>query len=588
MKKTLLAAALLIFSFLIKNPGLHAQEKLSNYNTSWNAVLPGNALCAPAATSYGFCVATDARNLMGFSSEGKLLWEKKTGRVRNISLTSLPGDFILFYDKANDLIKLINPSGSEIWSKKLSYKLGGAPFAGRDGRFFLYGETKLECFGMNGSCRWSLTTQNQKKLPVQELPDGSIILFLDDEKGQTKGLRVSPFGESLEDITFAGSITNCWSCNDGILLAFSDGAAGLFSVDSQSSLAVNRWVAKVSGNSALFAVKADRSQYRLISITNSDLTVYKIDSKNGKDTASIKLPGIKGGDLKALVYTPSGLFLCDSDNALLIDDDFTEVWSARMPDAVKAKTIDYISYLDEDYLLCFSRNWSINAYHTVQKTSKAANSEKTVLKNIQADYSSFVSMDYSEYNYFNQGSFFNEIKNPAITEEIKKGNFGIKEEKWLGQTLSIARMYSLDSTTSDFGTRVENSVFKTDSAGFENILIQLASLGTLQTQNAAADILSKSTNKSYCKVLMANLCGYDPDGKVLEALEKCSERAGNKDSSYSNTICDAVYSVCLFMGRPAYNRKGKEIIKKFMGAGYTSSARNYARDTLKKIISLEL
>ena len=87
---------------------------------------------------------------------------------------------------------------------------------------------------------------------------------------------------------------------------------------------------------------------------------------------------------------------------------------------------------------------------------------------------------------------------------------------------------------------------------------------------------------------MANMSGYDPDGKLIGALEQNAERAGNKDSAYINTICDAVYSVCLFMGRPAYNKKGKEIIKKFMGAGYTSNVRNYARDTLKKIISLEL
>ena len=63
---------------------LSAQEKLSNYNTTWDAVLPGTPLCEPAVTSYGFCIATDARNIMGFSSNGTLLWEKQTGRIRNL------------------------------------------------------------------------------------------------------------------------------------------------------------------------------------------------------------------------------------------------------------------------------------------------------------------------------------------------------------------------------------------------------------------------------------------------------------------------------------------------------------------------
>ena len=118
--------------------------------------------------------------------------------------------------------------------------------------------------------------------------------------------------------------------------------------------------------------------------------------------------------------------------------------------------------------------------------------------------------------------------------------------------------------------------------------MQLALLCTDNTQSACADILSKSTNKTYCRALLTNLTGYDPDGKLLTAIERNAELAGNKDSAYCNIICDAVYSICKFMGRPAYNKHGKDIIKRFMGAGYSSNTRTYARDTLKKIISLEL
>ncbi len=146
----------------------------------------------------------------------------------------------------------------------------------------------------------------------------------------------------------------------------------------------------------------------------------------------------------------------------------------------------------------------------------------------------------------------------------------------------------MNTASSDFGIRTEKSVFETDSAGFEAILIQLALLCTDQTQAAAAQIISESTNKSSCRALLSNISGYDPEGKLLEAIERNASRAGNKDSAYLATICDAVYSICLFMGRPAYNTKGKEILKQFMGVGYSFNTRNYARDTLKKIISLEL
>ena len=583
MKKLISAVYILIFAIMINAVSLCAQEKLSNYNTSWSAVIPGTPLCEPAVTSYGFCIATDARNIMGFSSSGKLLWEKNIGRIRNLSITTLPCDFVLFYDKSNNILKLFNPSGGEIWSKALDFTLISKPLAGRDGRFFVYGQTTVSCYGINGTRRWTLETTPQKEVPAQELPDGSIIIFLADENGCTKGLRISPFGEQLENITFAGSINNTWTCKEGVLLSFTDGSAGLFSIEN--GLSVNRWVAQAKGETSVFSVKADGSDFRLITLSNEAITVYKINAADGSVISSKKFTELNGRQLERIYYSDSGLFICDQKTAILIDEDYNEMWSAQMPDAMLNKNVSFTGYLQNDYLLFCNRNWSINAYHTAQTTSKT---KETVLKNIQADYSSFVSADGIEFNYAVEGNFLNSVKDPVISENIKTGDFGTDEKKWLSQALSIARLYSLDNSSSDFGTRVENSVFKTDSAGFEAVLLQLSFLGTAQTQNAAADIISKSQNKSYCRVLMSNICGYDPDAKLLDALERNAELAGNKDVSYINSICDAVYSVCLFMGRPAYNRKGREIIKKFMGMGYPSGARSYARDTLKKIISLEL
>ena len=126
-------------------------ETLSNYNTSWSAVLPGTTLCEPEVTSYGFCLVTDARNIMGYTSTGKLLWEKNIGRVRNVNLTSMHDDFILFHDENSNILCLFNPSGNELWSKALDFKPASKPFAGRDGRFFIHGEGQVKCYGINVS-----------------------------------------------------------------------------------------------------------------------------------------------------------------------------------------------------------------------------------------------------------------------------------------------------------------------------------------------------------------------------------------------------------------------------------------------------
>ena len=586
IKKIILAS--LIFcsakiSFLFsQDTGL---ETLSNYNTSWTAVLPGSVLCEPEVTSYGFCLATDARNLMGFSSNGKLLWEKNIGRVRKISLTALRGDFILFHDQNSNIIKLFNPSGSEIWSKSLDFKPAAKPFAGRDGRFFIHGEGKVVCYGINGIIRWSIKTGQQKDLALQELPDGSIVVFLADQDGKTKGLRLSPFGEELEDITFAASIKYAFTCSQGILLIFTDGSAGLFSISE--GLTQSLWVTSIKAGNPMFLINHNRKDFRLLSLSQSDLTIYQINADDGSEKASWKISGINGNALVKSDFSDTGIFLADSQKAVLIDSEGKELWAARMPENVRNKSVNQIIYLNDNYLVFCSKNWSMNAYHTSQSTSKFI-SDQTVQKNIQSDYSSFAPLDLSEINYYSQGGFYSQLKNPDREAAIKKGSYGKSEKEWLTQTLSIARLYYLDSTSSDFGIHIEKSVFSTDSAGLETILVQLALLCTDNTQAACADIISRSNNKFLCRAIMANIYGYDPDGKLLTAIEKNAELAGTKDSVYCNTICDAVYSICLFMGRPAYNKQGKDIIKRFMGANYPSNTRIYARDTLKKIISLEL
>lgn len=567
----------LITQFFAQDTGL---EILSNYNTSWSSVLPGTALCEPEVTSYGFCLVTDARNIMGYSSTGKLLWEKNIGRGRNVSLTSMRGDFILFHDENSNILRLFNPSGNELWSKALDFKPVSKPFAGRDGRFFIHGESKVFCYGINGSIRWQLQTSAQKNLPIQELPDGSIVVFLADEGGKTKGLRISPFGEKLEDITFAGSVRNCFTCSEGILLIFTDYSAGLFSLTD--GLTKSRWVTSVQAGNPLFIVNKDKTDFRLLSLSQNDITVYKLNVQDGTELSSCKLNGINGLNLLKSVFSASGLFLADSNKAELVDENYKELWSAKMPVNIRNKTINQIIYSNDNYLIFCDKNWTMNAYLTSQTTNK------TVLKNIQSDYSYFTPLDLTEFNYYIQSGFFSHLKNPEREKEIIEGNFGIKEQEWLTQTLSVARLYYMDSTSSNFGVHTEKSVFQTDSAGFESILVQLALLCTDNTQSACADILSKSNNKTYCRALLTNLTGYDPDGKLLTAIERHAELAGNKDSAYCNIICDAVYSICKFMGRPAYNKHGKDIIKRFMGAGYSSNTRTYARDTLKKIISLEL
>ena len=126
--------------------------------------------------------------------------------------------------------------------------------------------------------------------------------------------------------------------------------------------------------------------------------------------------------------------------------------------------------------------------------------------------------------------------------------YGISEKKYQEDVISICNAYSDFLSTSDFGTRKEKSIFELDSAGFEKILNQLMFLGNRNSQNLAANILGKTRNSSFQKVILQGIHnnGYDPDAMLLKSLEKLSVSVSYKDRIIINSICDAVYSICFF------------------------------------------
>ena len=78
--------------------------------------------------------------------------------------------------------------------------------------------------------------------------------------------------------------------------------------------------------------------------------------------------------------------------------------------------------------------------------------------------------------------------------------------------------------------------------------------------------------------------GYDPDGKILESLEYLAHNTSEKDETLLKDICDAVYSICTVMGSSAIDPKGRDSLSVLMYPKYTSIIRDYARNTLKKLV----
>ncbi len=575
-----------IFSYIF------AQEKLSSYNTSWSVVIPGNVICEPAITSYGFAIATDAKNLMGYTDKGTLLWEKQAGKSKNVSISSIPGDFILFLED-NTEMKLFNPSGTAVWSKKLDFLPIGHPLAGKDGRFFLNSKNKIVCYSITGLCKWEIETPEQKAISLQELPDGSVVTFLDENKNNTitKGLRISPYGEYLEEITFSGTVKKSYTCNNGILLIFEDGNAGLFSLEDGFSK--NRWVISRKSTSGDFVVSEDGSKFLYTDAAEDGVNVYKI-SENGDIENSIKIKGINGKKIIESTYTESGLFICDENIACLYNPGGNLLWSAKMPDSKHGKpTFDYLSYIGSNHIVFCNKNWSVNSY-LINQTGKNLDSKNKTLSSAKQKnkngiiYSDFVKIDTNEFGFYFGDTFYNELTSFSRIEMLKNGHYAEKEMEYLSQIMSVCKLYSLDISSSDSGAKKQKSIFQKDESGLNSILVQLSLFNNDDTQKIAADIIKKSDNVTYCRSILKNQSGYDPDANLLDALEIRAQKIKPQEEPFIKDVCNTVFLICKFMGRPAYNTKGKAILKRFMNSSYNFSTRNYASDTMKRIMTLGL
>ena len=231
---------------IIKPSELFCQtaEKLTNLNTSWTTVLTGTPISAPVSTSYGFCIATDAKTISAFSQEGTLIWEKTVKKSKKLSLTCLYDDFLLISDFQNKTIALLNPTGLQIWSMPVENSSSWQVLSGKDGRFFIIHKDKIHCFGINGIQKWQINLEHFVKqiLSPETLPDGSFVVFLQEVDNKTKGLRISPYGNLIEEITFAGNISKSFSSEYGIFLLFNDNTTGLFSLEN--GFAKNKWAVK--------------------------------------------------------------------------------------------------------------------------------------------------------------------------------------------------------------------------------------------------------------------------------------------------------------------------------------------------------
>ena len=556
---------------------------LSVQKPSWTAVISGEAVCPPQSTSYGFAVLTDGRMISAFTDGGTVLWQRGVPGRPDPYLTVLDGDFLLSVSGGNTL-SLINPGGLALWSVTLPFAVTAAPVSGRDGRIFVRGRKDISCYGIKGICKWHLSTDDQNSVPLQEFPDGSLVVFLMKAAGgKTSALRLSPFGELLEEITFAGTVVSASSCGAGILVSFSGGGSGLCIL--RNGKTADGWSAASPAGSFFLTVSESLASF--IEPSGQGSRVSFINPATGKTSCTVLVPGVSCTSVISAKSYSDGVFFSDPHRSVFCSSDGSITWSSQLPSRESGRQQwNYLACSDDNHLILCGTSWAVSGYLMSQTTRTASRPEKS-----DSGYNDFYKQEsdmsplYGLEQQLDPG-----LSGSARADLLCTGMYGRDEIEWTSDITAACASYLASIQGATTGTRSPVTVFTSDMAGTDAMLRQLAYYGTSQFPRLIAKLLTAEKNRTHLRTLLeaAGECGYDPDGYLLDAVDRTFYTIPSTDDVLLTALCGTVYSLCRFMGRPAFFSHGRSILARLLYPQYSDRVRTCARKTLVDIGRLKL
>ena len=401
------------------------------------------------------------------------------------------------------------------------------------------------------------------------------------DQGKTKAIRITPFGEIVEEITFAGQVINALTTPQGVLLVFTDGTSGLFDLVQNKS--THKWLFKKDliqkTNRDFFILSQNKNDVVYVNIKAKAVEIDYINLTDGSINSSFLID--EGINPEFGWYNDSGVFIGDSKKACFYNNAGRYLWSGIMPDAKSKGSYTHTGFTTDNCFLLFRSDWSIHAFRT-------AHSQETAKENKPAakDYSDFYEINTTLLELSFPMPISKELLEPERITLLKTGDYGKTEQQYASELLSVCTAYKNVMSTSNFGSRIEKSIFQTDSAGTEILISQLCLFGTDAFCDYIAYFLRTEKNRALIHTLLVGISsnGYDPEGKIMASLEWLARNTSDKDENLLKDICNAVYSICQTMGGSAIEPVGKDTLTTLLYPKYSSVVRDYARSTLKKLV----
>lgn len=566
-------------------------EESEALQPNWQLVVGGAPIAPPIITDFGFAVPLDGRTMAAVSETGQLMWfATLPGYKTSPHYTMGTGDFLIAVSGGNKL-SLINPSGLTLWSSTASAEILSTPLQGRDGRIYLQCTNQLACFGIGGTLKWTLPVENISTLPLTELEDGSVLCLLNTiVDGCSTAVRVSPFGEILEEITFTSVVAGVKQSKFGTILIFTDGSLGICS--STDNMAVTRWSIPALVSPSVSSVPPQiyldtlHTLCAVVTASGSQSLVTVVDLDKGEKKFNVSA-AINLNDLQFGTIDLTNIVLCDSQKALGLSlDDGVEVWNSDLPGKL---TWDYMLYTPKGYIITLEKkSWLISAYRVTQTIGsqqyRAYKSEKT-------NYPVYIELATQKANIpQNDSEVFMNLIPPdlekTIYRSIYEGNYGTSEAQWQALvTRENTRCLSNSKSVS------QNPMASYDITYKESIIKLMGAFESSCFNRNLAQILQQETDISLLRTALraSAKIAYDPNLELLSSIELLLGKTSLL-SNYTITtaICNAVYEICRFMGKPALFSRGRYILSYLLNQKLDSKTKDYAVYTLQKLISLEM
>ena len=579
----------LVFIFLFVS--FFYAEESEALQPNWQLVVGGAPIAPPIITDFGFAVPLDGRTMAAVSETGQLMWfATLPGYKTSPHYTMGTGDFLIAVSGGNKL-SLINPSGLTLWSSTAPAEILSTPLQGRDGRIYLQCTNQLACLGIGGTLKWTLPVENISTLPLTELEDGSVLCLLNTiVDGCSTAVRVSPFGEILEEITFTSVVAGVKQSKFGTILIFTDGSLGICS--STDNMAVTRWSIPALVSPSVSSVPPQiyldtlHTLCAVVTASGSQSLVTVVDLDKGEKKFNVSA-AINLNDLQFGTIDLTNIVLCDSQKALGLSlDDGVEVWNSDLPGKL---TWDYLLYTPKGYIITLEKkSWLISAYRVTQTIGsqqyRAYKSEKT-------NYPVYIELATKKANIpQNDSEVFMNLIPPdlekTIYRSIYEGNYGTSEAQWQALvTRENTRCLSNSKSVS------QNPMASYDITYKESIIKLMGAFESSCFNRNLAQILQQETDISLLRTALraSAKIAYDPNLELLSSIELLLGKTSLL-SNYTITtaICNAVYEICRFMGKPALFSRGRYILSYLLNQKLDSKTKDYAVYTLQKLISLEM